>query len=175
MAKYLINEQYDVQEAEVAKSFSKGEKREDYADSWSNTGNVILMGLPGSGKGELGQILAQRTGLPLANPATAEEAVELMKGDGNIIVLVDELVEDQSVQPLIHGAGKGFYLMADSNILSQRVAERDTIEDREQLWRDLSARLAVMEPIFYGALHFILQAGQSAEEMAGDALEKIAY
>ncbi|QJB58115.1 hypothetical protein [Pseudodesulfovibrio sp. zrk46] len=175
MVKYLINEQYDVQEPEVAKSFSKGEKREDYADSWNNTGNIILMGLPGCGKIELGTLLKEKTGQELIVPAEVDEAVEALKGSGKIVVLEDVLVEDQNVQPLIHGAGKSFYLMADSNTLSQRVAERDGVEDREQLWRDLSARLAVMEPMFYGALHFILQAAKPTEEMAEDAMEKIAF
>jgi len=175
MAKYLINEQYDVEDAEAKKSFGKGEHRTDYADAWKETGNAILMGLPGSGKAALAALLAERTGMPVVTPSTVETAREALAGEGRIIVLTDDLVEDPSVQPLIHGAGKGFYLMADSNTLSDRVAKRDGIEDRESLWSELSARLAVMEPIFYSSLHFILQAWQGPEAMAEDALEKLAY
>lgn len=175
MDKYMINEQYDVDDPEAKKAYGKGESRSDYADAWTETGNAILMGLPGSGKAALADLLAERTGLPVVVPANADEAIEALNGEGRIIILEDGLVEDATVQPLIHGAGKGFYLMADSNTLAERVAERDGVDDREALWRELSSRLATMEPIFYSTLHFILQAGQPLEEMADDALEKLAY
>lgn len=175
MTKYLINEQYDVAEADTTKAFGKGEKRTDYADAWKDTGNVILMGLRGSGKSALAELLAERTELPVVTPSNAPEAIEALKSEGQVIVLTDDLVENGEVQPLIHGAGKGYYLMVDSNTLSERVAERENVEDREMLWREMSARLAVMEPVFYSTLHFILQAGQTPEAMVEDALEKIAY
>ena len=175
MTKYMINEQYDVAEAEVSKSFGKGEKREDYADAWKDTGNVILVGLPGSGKMALSELIGERSGMEVVVPESNETAIEFLNGKGRVIVLDDGLVEDQRVYSLIHGAGKVFYLMTDSNTLSSRVAECEAIEDKEQLWRDLSSRLGVMEPLFYGTLHFILQATQSPEEMADDAMEKVAY
>lgn len=174
MTKYLINEQYDVEDAETTKEFGKGEKREDYADAWSDTGNIVLVGLPGSGKRALGELLAGRTGLSVCLPKSAEEAQEALGGEKKIVIISDELVGDETVQPLIHGSGKVFYLMADSNTLSSRVADSASDEEREQVWRDCSARLAVMEPAFYSVLHFILQAAQSPEEMVEDALEKIA-
>ena len=175
MGKYLINELVEVEDAGASKSFAKGERREDYADAWKNTGNVILVGLAGSGKAALAKILGDRTGLPVCAPADADGAAEALGGSGAVIVLDDGLVEDAAVRPLIHGAGKVFYLMADSNTLSGRVAEREGAPDREALWREMSARLAAMEPVFYEVLHFILPASGSSEDMAGDALEKIAY
>lgn len=175
MIKYFLNEQYDVEESDAERSFGKGEKREDYADAWQDTGNVILIGLAGSGKAALGSLLSDRTGLSVCTPANGEEAVEALGAHGQIIVLGDVLVEEPAVQSLIHGAGKVFYLMADSQTVSLRVAEREGVTDKEQLWRDMSARLAVMEPVFYTALHFILQAGQSPEELLADALEKITF
>ncbi len=174
MTKHLIKEQYDVDDAGATKEFIKGEKREDYADAWKDTGNIVLVGLPGSGKAVLAEGLAQRTGLDVLVPKSMEDAIESLKGEKSIVVLEDSLVESDGVQPLVHGAGKVFYLMVDTNTLSTRLAEREKVEDKEQLWHDLSARLAVMEPIFYGVLHFILLP-QSAEETLEDALEKIAF
>ena len=175
MVKYLINEEYEVQEAGVAKAFGRGERREDYADAWKDTGNVILVGLSGSGKNELARMLADRTGLEIVSPKAAEDAIAVLGGTGQIVVLEDRLVEDIDVQPHIHGSGKVFYLMADTRLLADRVADRDSVEDRDSLWRELSARLAVLEPMFYGVLHFIMQATQSPEELVDDAMEKIAY
>lgn len=175
MTKIMINEYYDVEDADATKAFGKGEKREDYADAWRDSGNIVLIGLPGSGKAAMAEILAERTGQPLMNPADAEEAVQTLGGENGVIVLDDRLVEDQAVQPVIHGSGKVFYLMADSNTLSQRVAELDGAEDRESLWQEMSARLAVMEPVFYSVLHFILQAAQPQEELVEDALEKVRF
>lgn len=175
MIKYMLNKRYDVKDAEASKEFGEGDKREDYADAWNNTGNVILVGLPGSGKANLAGLLAERTGLDVLNPTTAEEATQGFDWEGAIVVLNESLVADEVVQPLIHGAGKVFYLMVDSSILSERVTQREGGVDREQLWRELSARLAAMEPVFYATLHFILQAAQTPEDMVEDALEKIAY
>lgn len=175
MTKILINEYYDVEDAEATKSFGKGEKREDYADAWKDSGNLVLVGLPGSGKTAVAEVLSERTGQPLVRPSGVEETVRVLGGENSIIVLDDALVEDSNVRPLIHGSGKVFYLMADSNTLSRRVAERDGIEDHESLWRDMSARLAVMEPVFYSVLHFILQAAMPQEELVEDALEKVRF
>lgn len=173
--KYLINEQYDVEDAEASKGFTKGERREDYADPWKETGNVVLLGLPGAGRAELAGLLSERTGKPVLDPAGPDEAAEALHGKGKIIVLADGLVDHDKVQPLIHGAGKVFYLMADTRLLSERVGERDGLVDRDDLWRELSARLAVIEPTFYSVLHFILQAAQPPTELVDDAMEKIGY
>ena len=175
MAKYLINEEYAVEEAGAAKGFARGERREDYADPWRETGNVVLIGLPGSGRAELARLLAGRTDKPVLTPQDAQGATEALQGQGAIIVLRDDLVDAAEVQPLIHGAGKVFYLMADTRLLSGRVAEREGTADAEATWRKLSARLAEVEPTFYGVLHFILQGAQSPKELVDDALEKIGY
>lgn len=175
MTKYLINEYYAVQDSDASREFGQGERREDFADAWKDTGNVVLVGLPGSGKAELATRLAKRIDAPVLTPVSSDDAVEALGQSGAVIILTDALVEDPQVQPLIHGAGKVFYLMADTNTLSARVAERDGVEDREQLWRDMSARLAVVEPMFYGTLHFILQAVGPMDEMEADAMEKIAF
>ena len=149
MVKYFLNETYDVEESDTERSFGKGEKREDFADAWQNTGTIILIGLAGSGKAALAGLLSEHTGLSVLTPTNADEAVEALGVFGQIVVLGDKLVEDPVVQPLIHEAGKVFYLMTDSQILSSRVAKREGVTDKEQLWRDMSARLAVMEPVFY--------------------------
>nr|WP_321256367.1 hypothetical protein [uncultured Pseudodesulfovibrio sp.] len=175
MTKYLINEQYDVQDADASKGFVKGEKREDYADAWKDTGNIILIGLVGSGKKALAELLGEGTGLDVVNPKDVTEAVQVLGSGPRIIVLDDGLVEVAEVQSLIHGAGKVFYLMVDSKVLSERVASRDSVEDSETLWREMSARLAVMEPVFYSVLHFIMQGVQSSNELVDDAMEKIGY
>lgn len=175
MAKYLINQRYEVGEPDASREFGKGEKRTDYADAWKDTGNVVLIGLAGSGKAELARLIAGRAGLEVTVPETPNRAVEAL-GPGNGIVVLDEaLVADAAVTPLIHGAGKVFYLMADTRLLSGRVAERESVDDAEELWREMSARLARLEPVFYSVLHFILQAADGPEAILDDALEKIGY
>jgi shikimate kinase len=170
---HMIKEIVEVEDAEATKGYGKGERREDYADAWRDTGTVVLVGLPGSGKAALARLLAQRTGLDAVCPADAEAAVAALAGEPAIVILTDDLVEDPAVQPHIHGAGKVFYLMADTRTLASRVVGDG--QDAEQVWRDLSARLAVMEPVFYSVLHFILQSGDQPEALLDDALEKIAY
>lgn len=173
MTKHFIKEQYNVEAPDAAKDYGKGERREDFADPWRETGRVALVGLEGSGKRNLAALLAERMGVPVVVPEDAGQAASALEGERAVIVLDDSLVEDEAVQPLIHSAGKVFYLLADTRTLAGRVAERDGV-DREKVWNALSDRLAVMEPVFYSVLHFILQAGDTSEEMAADAMEKIA-
>ncbi|CCH50591.1 nucleoside/nucleotide kinase family protein [Pseudodesulfovibrio piezophilus] len=175
MTKFLINEQYDVEEPDVSKAFGQGEKRADYADAWKDTGNIVLIGLAGSGKRALSLLLNQEIGLPVVVPENSAEAKRSLDGTRQIVVLDDALVEDLAIQPYIHGAGKVFYLMTDSNTVSERLAIGRSGCDKQELWEKSSARLALMEPVFYSVLHFILPAGNSPEEILGDALEKIAY
>jgi len=175
MAKYLINQRYEVGESGIRREFGKGEKRGDYADAWQDTGNVVLIGLGGAGKAELARLIGGRTGLSMVTPATAGEAVEALRPGGRVVVLDDRLVADDEVRPFIHGAGKVFYLMADSRLLSGRIAARDGVADEGGLWRETAARLAVMEPTFYSVLHFILQGVQGPEVMLDDAIEKIGF
>nr|WP_155932343.1 hypothetical protein [Pseudodesulfovibrio alkaliphilus] len=164
----------EVDEAGITRTHGRGERREDYADPWATTGRVVLVGLPGSGRNGLARLLAERLGLDVATPADAASAMSALTGPAAVIVLADGLVADPLIHPHIHGAGKVFYLMADSRTLAARVVEREGNEDRDAAWRELSARLETMEPVFYGVLHFILQAAGSLEDMAEDALAKIA-
>lgn len=175
MTKYFINEQYSVEESEARKGFSSGDKREDYADAWKDTGNVVLIGLPGAGKAALAGLISERSGMQILTPGDAETAKGALGAQGQVIVLTDDLVEDSEVQSLIHGSGKVFYLMADSRVLADRMAERESVPSTDDLWREMSARLATMEPVYYGVLHFILQAFQTPEELMSDAMEKIGY
>lgn len=170
----MIREIVEVDDADATRTHGKGERREDYADAWKNTGRVVLVGLPGSGKAALAGLLAQRLGLAAVTPGDAEGAVAALAGPAAVIVLGDDLVAHPAVQPHIHGAGKVFYLMADSRTLAARVAERDGHADADAVWPALSARLADMEPVFYGVLHFILQAARPVEALVDDALERVA-
>lgn len=174
MSERFINEEYMVEESEANKRFAKGERREDYADAWKATGRVVLIGLPGSGKQALADQLALQTGLQPLVPGDADQAVAALAGDPALIVLDDRLVEDPAVQPHIHGSGKVFYLMADTRTLADRLVERGERDDSEATWRELSSRLATMEPVFYSVLHFIIQAAATPQEMVEDAMGKIA-
>lgn len=171
----MIKEVVEVEDAGTTRIHGKGERREDYPDAWANTGRIILVGLPGSNRALLGEALAERTGLGAVRPADGGEALAALAGPPAIIILDDALVADQDIQPRIHGAGKVFYLMVDSRTLARRTAGTKAELEVEQAWRDMSARLAVMEPVFYSVLHFILQGAKPPEELVEDALEKIAY
>ncbi|ADU63198.1 MAG: hypothetical protein KUA35_03870 [Pseudodesulfovibrio sp.] len=175
---HMIREVAEVEDAGATRKHGRGERREDYPDAWADTGRIILVGLPGSNRALLAGLLAERTGLGAVRPADGGEALAALAGPPAIIILDDALVADQDIQPRIHGAGKVFYLMVDSRTLAQRTTKAESgleTGDVEQAWRELSARLAVMEPVFYGVLHFILQGANPPEALVEDALEKIAY
>lgn len=172
----FIKKKVDVQEAGKARTHGKGEKREDYEAMWNTTGRVLLVGLPGSGRFDLAAILGERLGLPVLTPEKGEAFEAACLREKSIVVVPDTVFDDESLIEKVKGAGKVFYLMTDAQTLTRRVLERSgEVGDEDALWREVSDRLAVLEPRFMSALHFILQGVQTPDALVDDALEKISW
>lgn len=172
---HFIKEKAEVAESSKTKSFAKGERREDYEAMWQQTGTLLLVGLPGSGRTELGRLLAARLDMPFVQASDACSLDSALENGPGVVVLADALFDEPELIAKINRAGKVFYLMADARTLAQRVAERSEQADLEQVWRSTSARLEEVEPRFMQALHFILQAQNAPEALLEDAVEKVSW
>lgn len=168
----FIQKKHDVEESGLTRVFSRGETREDYADAWAGTGNVILVGLPGAGKATLARGIAEASGKDVCEPETVDQALAALARSGGIVVLADDLVREEAVRSVLHGAGKVLYLLRDARSLAESVF-RDG-DDFDALWQGTAERLERMEPVFYSVLHFIIQP-ESPDEMLQSALEKISF
>jgi shikimate kinase len=171
----FIKRKQEVSEADKTKVFAKGERREDFADMWSNTGNILLVGLPGSNRVALGRELAARMGIQLCQPADMD-ALQRDCAEGNrVIVVPTAILEQPENVSFVHGAGKVFYLMADARQLAERLEDRSPSGDADSLWRECARRLEAGQAAFMTALHFIVQASGSVEDMAEDVMEKVSW
>lgn len=171
----FIMEKAEVAEAEKRKTFGKGERREDFAAMWNATGTVLLAGLPGSGRRAVAGLLAERLGLPVRDARDESSLQSAMAGGPSVVVVDDALFDDDSSVAAIGSAGKVFYFMAHAGVLARRIARRTGKDDEEAVRQDVAARLGQVEPRFMQALHFVIQAESSPEEMADDVLEKVAW
>ncbi len=171
----FINKKQTVLESDKTKVFVKGDRREDFADMWSETGNILLLGLPGSNRVALGDELASRMGTQLQQPDDMEALRLVCSQGGQVIVVPEVAFSDPEDVSFVHGAGKVFYLMADARSLSERLEKRAPSGDIDAVWRECARQLEVMQPAFMTALHFLVQVSDSVREMADDAMEKISW
>ena len=171
----FIKEKAEVEEAELKRSYGKSEKREDYPAGWKKTGNVVLLGLPGSGKALLAKLVSEKTGQKVVAPQTWEDAQKSLEGDNVIVILDDKLVDSPEKGPVVQGAGKVFFLMVDAQTVANRLAARDPGLDQETVWKEMGERLETAQPMFFAMLHFVLQGVRPADQLLGDVMEKLAY
>lgn len=175
MKEHFIKRKQTVLEENKSKTFCKGDSREDFADMWSNTGMLLLIGLPGSQREELGQELAARLALSVCRVSSMEELEHVCSKEKGIVVVANTILNDAENLSFVHAAGKVFYLMADvQTLVDRRMAQEDGLERNGMLER-CAAQLALMEPLFMKALHFIIQPVGDVHKMADDAMEKVAW
>lgn len=169
----FIKEKAEVADSDRTKTFGKGERRQDFEAMWSETGNLILVGLPGSGRSALGERLSARLKRPLLAVDDADALKKSMSATDTIMIVAETLFDDDRTIESIGRIGKVFYLMVDARTLASRMAERSPEDGMDRLWRESADRLERMEPRFMRALHFVVQAGSSPESMVQDVLEKV--
>ncbi len=152
---------------------------EELRPDMARTGNVVLVGLPGSGRRTLGQSLAQTLGRTFvdleAQPETAEASAlleNLGQEGGRVIRFPADLLRRAGVVEALRQAGVVFYLSADLPLLlSRQFAGASDIP--EETRKALGRHLDELEPLAMAALHFILRADEEAGDLVQDALEKI--
>ncbi|MDD4951565.1 MAG: shikimate kinase [Desulfovibrionaceae bacterium] len=135
---------------------------------------VFLIGLDGSGKSELGALLAQRLGVDFKHFSGGPEDVpELLEKGRAVVAVAESAALDPKTLALARDAGRVFYLMADVDFLAGRLAA-DRDQDLEARRRDLAHRLWRAEPVFMAALHFVLRADAGLEDAVQEVLDKLA-
>ncbi|GEM_PF-752735 len=171
----FIREKAEVAEPGKRKIFGKGDRREDYEAMWSVTGNLLLAGLPGCGRQDLGRLLAERLTVSLEQAEDAASLELALSGGASVVVLQDSLFDDDALVDVISRSGKVFYLMADAGTLARRLVGGDGGRNLEVVQYEASVRLERVEPQFMKVLHFILQAQNPPEVLLEDVLEKASW
>lgn len=153
---------HQVREADKSLTFSNA----DSGPIGGSSGNLFLVGLPGSGRRALADAVSGALGLTRVQAATALELRRVLEDSGQAVAVMDhELLADPDLTAAVRASGKVFYLMSVAPILAKSLGDLSRLEE-------LAALVERMEPHFLRAAHFILPLASSREEMLADVLEK---
>lgn len=130
----------------------------------SGGGAVFLLGVPGSGREELGRALAQRLGLPFFFYGE-------WSGDAAVVAADERDLAGEGALERLRAAGTVFYVLNDVPGLASRLAGRRA--GAETLRAEAGARLFAAEPLFMAALHFLIQGAKPVPELVEDVLERL--
>lgn len=143
------------------------------------TGNVFILGLPGSGRSALTQGLALALGRDRVDLEDAERGGDPASGltalcaPGKRVFRVPAaLLRDPGAAGILRDSGTVLYLNAMVESLVSAAA-RTSPEGLEETRSGLARDFAELEPLLLGAAHFIVRADQEPGEIVQDALDKV--
>lgn len=165
---------FEVAERDKERVHSARAPRPDFPE----TGNVFLVGFPGSGREEIGRELATRLGgayVPESQAATMEQLRELASRRNQVVALSPGMVEDRTSQKLVRGAGRVFYRMAPVNRVVQAVALREgrRAGKPEELRAQMVGEMQRAEPFIMQTLHFLIPEHLDSRAAIEDVIEKL--
>ncbi|UZP68019.1 hypothetical protein N1030_03315 [Desulfovibrio mangrovi] len=165
----FIKEKVEVEDANRNLVFGKSKKLDSFDPA---TGRIIFIGMPGSGRLELAQRVAERLNMRVVAPEVVDsvEALDAACADtGIIFILPCEALRDEAIRAAVREKGKVFYLMAEVLRMAYRL-NQTSIPEQEAI----SALFVEMEPLCMMTLHYILQAWKEPEEIVDNVLEMLA-
>lgn len=132
-------------------------------------GNLLFIGLPGSGRKTLARSAAARLGLAYAAAADAQALEYALARSGQAIAVTGTVtgmgLGAPEARERLRAAGKVFYLMSVAPILAKRLGDLSRLEE-------LAQAVTANEPFFLQAAHFVLPLDATPEEMVEDVVEK---
>ncbi len=167
----FIRKRIQVQDMD-RKQVLRKRKASDFKSAGFETGNVFILGLPGSGKSSLGAALAERLGLEFSEFGGGDHSeLASLAAKGKQVVAVNGLELSSEIQEIVREQGMGFYLMVDFTTLAGRVPGMDSDpETGRPLMSDL---YEAREPVLMSSVHFVLQGAKPLDQVLKDALERI--
>jgi shikimate kinase len=105
-----------------------------------------------------------------------EQLQEVCRHRGQVVATGGGLVLQPENRQLMKECGSVFYLMPDVETLLQRLAAEEDkgrpalFEESLSLREEISRVLQEREPLYFEALHYMLQAGKPIEELLDDVL-----
>lgn len=159
--KEVIRRRFNVQEADKTAVFRHGEA----APVWGGRGNLLFIGMEGSGRREMARAAASLLTLEYAEAAAPDTLLRLLDGERqSVAVLFKELIDPDLISA-IRGSGKAFYLMRQGQDLAAALGDPSRAPA-------LAAAAQSLEPSFMAVAHFILPLYATGEEWLADVAEK---
>lgn len=159
MYEHFLKTKVEVEEADRSMSHSAGSFGRP-AGFDPAEGRVLLVGLKGSGRRELGVALAKRLGMELLDLEAEEGDLERIRASRGVVVVVpEELAAADGLMEPLRETGRVVYLMADAPLLAERLGARP--EEREAL----VDKLRELEPKLMAGMHYLVPMFLDHEEI----------
>ncbi len=166
LQKTFIKKKQTVGESDRAASFTSGAAAPPKAAA-----NIVLCGVPGSGRDAVAAALADTLGLRLAEVTgtTPQAALEAFAAGGHVLTVGPEALDSAAVEAALPGLGVVFSMMADARLLQSRL----DLEEEES--RRLAEAAAAAEPRFLALGGVPLNAAWSVADTVAQAVELYEY
>jgi hypothetical protein len=160
--KVVIRERYDVLEEDKSQTF-----RHDVASApiGGTSGNLFFIGMEGSGRRALAKLSAVRLGLALVEADSSDALESILAGSNQAVAVTGKDLSAPGILASLRASGKVFYLMSLAPLLAERMGDLSRLDK-------LAEDVALQEPHFMAAAHFILPVDATLDEMVLDVAEK---
>lgn len=164
----FIKDRIEIDDAGASVVFGKPRGIDTFSPQ---TGRIIFIGMPGSGRLELAERVAARLGMRVIAPESINSVQELdalCADTGTVLIIPCEALRNESIRTALREKGKVFYLMAEVLRMAYRLNQTSEAEKEA-----ISALFVEMEPLCMMSLHYILQAWKEPEDVVDNVLEML--
>jgi hypothetical protein len=137
----------------------------DARPQWGGRGNLLFIGMEGSGRRKMAREAASMLGLEYAEADSPQTLERLLHGEARSIAVLFRELSDPALVSSIRNSSKTFYLMRQASDLAREQGD----PSRTPV---LAAAAESLEPSFMAAAHFILPLYATRDEWLADVAEK---
>lgn len=163
----FIMRRQDVGDADAVMTVARGGRRPSFDPAAER---IVILGLPGSGRKRLAELLAERFGMQAATPdddAAPELVTELCCRTGLVLAAPVSAVRDDKLRACLRDGARVFYMMTNPVRLAAELGLSG--EPGERFCREALE----LETLCMGVLHFLLPDGRTPEQLVVNVCENL--
>jgi|GEM_PF-1614578 len=163
----FVMRKQEVGEADAVMTVSRAGRRAPFDPAAER---IVILGLPGSGRRRLAELVAERFGMQAAAPeddAAPEVVTELCCRTGLVLAAPVSAVRDDALRACLRDGARVFYMMANPVRLANELGLSG--ETGEKFCREALE----LETLCMGVLHFLLPDGRSPEQLVDNVCENL--
>ncbi|MEG6505793.1 hypothetical protein [Nitratidesulfovibrio sp. 1201_IL3209] len=163
----FVMRKQEVGEADAAMTVSRAGRRPSFDPAAER---IVILGLPGSGRRRLAELVAERFGMQAAAPeddAAPGVVTELCCRTGLVLAAPVSAVRDEQLRACLRDGARVFYMMTNPVRLAAELGLSG--EAGEKFCRDALE----LETLCMGVLHFLLPDGRSPEQLVVNVCENL--
>ncbi|HEU6438081.1 MAG TPA: hypothetical protein VE028_11575 [Nitratidesulfovibrio sp.] len=163
----FVMRKQEVGEADTVMTISRAGRRPPFDPAAER---IVILGLPGSGRRQLAELVARRFGMQSAAPdddAGPDVVTELCCRTGLVLAAPVSAVRDEALRACLRDGARVFYMMTNPVRLAAELGLSG--ETGEKFCREALE----LETLCMGVLHFLLPDGRTPEQLVDNVCENL--